>query len=187
MKKLRYLTFLGFLLFISFIAFGKNGYCQQVEYYSYDKNLRNDFNRYRIALNNGDGETAISYFHSAFFIYLEKEFPNDNISREDVKVGIISPILELNRDMKSKGINIEYSGGETSNRITYDGFMICIIESIITISNPKNNKSDKDIGEVICISEDNGENWKFIAKDPTETPLILKHIFPPQIINRIMN
>lgn len=185
MKKLRYITFLGFLLFIIFLAHGKNGYCQQVEYYSYDKNIRNDFKKYQIALNNGDGETTISYFLSALFIYLEKEFPNDNISREDVKMMTITPMLEFNRDMKSKGIVIEYSAGEISNRFTYDGYIICIIESIITIS--KNNKSEKDIGEVICISEDNGVNWKFIAKDSTETPLILKYIFPQQIINRIMN
>lgn len=184
MKNLRLLYF---LCLMSLVNFSNSGFCQQLDSYYYDNNLKADFNDYITASNNGDGEKLLTYLHRAFFLYLEKEFPNDNISKEDVKKGIVTPILNFNREMEKKGANVKYSAGNISNRINYDGFIVCTIESIISISNPKNNKSVQDIGEVICISEDNGENWKFVGKDPIESPMVLKHIFPQQIISRIMN
>lgn len=149
-----------------------------------DSILKVQIKEYLTAFNGGDPETAISYCYPDMFVWLKQQYPEE-YSIETVKEMFREPIREMKKMAREKNLTYDFEIGKITKRIeTGTDKLFTVVVSIIA----KKDFDEIKMGdEIIAISIDNGENWKFIQKDPETAPDILRMKYSQDIVNQIMS
>ncbi len=150
-----------------------------------EKNMKSQLKEYLVALNTGDPEKAIFYLYPDIFEYMKQQYPDEEVNMQEIKDSLfIEPIRKIKKLVKEKKIKYEYEVGEITNRVNYHESKLYVV---ITYINGKIGLDKHSYGgEVVAISTDNGENWKFVQNDPESISEILKLKFPQNIIDILL-
>lgn len=150
-----------------------------------EKHLKSQLREYLVAFNTGDPDKALYYIYPDIFQYLKQQYPDEQINMQEIKDSLfIEPIRKMKKLVKEKKITYEFEIGDITKKVNYKTSKIYIV---ITYVNAKVNLDKHSMGgEVVAISEDNGQNWKFVQNDPESIKGILKMRFPQDIIDKLL-
>lgn len=150
-----------------------------------EKNLKSQLREYLIAFNTGDPDKALYYIYPDIFEYMKQQYPDEHINIQEVKDSLfIEPIRKMKKLVKEKKISYEFEIGDIIKKVNYETNRIYFVTTYV---NAKINLDKHSMGgEVIAISNDNGQNWKFVENDPETITGILKMRFPQDIIDKII-
>ncbi len=149
-----------------------------------DSILKVQIKEYLTAFNGGDPETAISYCYPDMFVWMKQQYPEE-YSIEAVKEMFREPIREMKKMAKEKKMYYDFEIGKITKRIETDTDKLFTV--VVSVIAKKDFDEIKMGDEIIAISTDNGENWKFIQKDPEIAPEILRMKYSQDIVNQIMS
>ncbi|MDD3893258.1 MAG: hypothetical protein PHE03_13250 [Bacteroidales bacterium] len=149
-----------------------------------DSILKVQIKEYLTAFNGGDPETAISYCYPDMFVWMKQQYPEE-YSIEAVKEMFREPIREMKKMAREKNLTYDFEIGKITKRIEIGTDKLFTV--VVSIIAKKDFDEIKMGDEVIAISVDNGENWKFIQKDPETAPEILRMKYSEDIVNQIMS
>lgn len=152
-----------------------------------EKRLRTQLEEYTFALNSGDSKLALSYLYPDLLEWTFQQAPV-NYTKDDVKNMFADEIISTNEDLIKQNINLSYEIGDITNKM--DLGLEKIYTVIFYVIRKEGFKETKAGEEIIAITIDNGENWKFLSTDP-ESDEILKSVlgmkFSEEVVNRILN
>jgi len=150
-----------------------------------EKNLKNQLNEYLIAFNGGDPDKAVSYCYPDMFVYLKQKYPVE-YSMEAIKESCIrEPVRNMKRMMEEKNVTYEFKIGEITKRIDLGTDKIYIV---VTSLIAKRDLDEITMGDkIVAISNDNGQNWTFMQKNPESTPPVLKMKFSQEVVRQVMS
>lgn len=151
-----------------------------------DKKLKAQIEEYLIAFNTGDADKALYYVYPDIFEYLKKQYPDEEFNMQEIKDTIfIEPIKKMKKLVKEKKIEFEFEVGEITRKVNYHDSKLYMV---MTYVNAKIGLNKHSLGgEVIAISNDNGENWKFVQNDPETINGILRIKFPQNIVDKLIS
>ncbi|NQU32468.1 MAG: hypothetical protein HQ521_04475 [Bacteroidetes bacterium] len=141
-------------------------------------------NGYLTAFTQGDSDIAISYIYPGMFDLMKKEFP-DEYSPEIMKEILSKPIEDLKKMQKEKNVKFVYEIGEITRRVNYGNDMLLTIVVRVKMKNGLDDISTGD--EIIAISLDKGQTWKFLQLDKEISPKVLRLKYPESIVNKVIN
>lgn len=150
----------------------------------YDLKMKSQLTDYLEAFNGGDVDKAVSYCYPDMFRYLQDSYPQE-YSLEFVKKEFRKMLMDFNNENKLNNVKVEFELGEIIKRLETDSDILVVI-----VTKVKSKKGYDEIimgGEVLAISSDEGDNWKFIQKDTETTSKVLKYRFSQESITQIMN
>lgn len=150
-----------------------------------EKNMKLQLKEYLVAFNTGDPDKALYYIYPDIFEYMKQQYPDEQINMQEIKDSLFTePIRKMKKLVKEKKIEYEFEVGEITKRVNYHESKLYVV---ITYVNAKIGLDKHSMGgEVVAISNDNGDNWKFVQNDPESISDILKLKFPQNIIDKLL-
>jgi hypothetical protein len=150
-----------------------------------EKNMKSQLKDYLIAYNTGDPDRALYYIYPDIFEYFKQQYPDEQINMQEIKDSFfIEPIKKIKKIVKEKKIEYALEVGEITKKVNYNESKLYVVITYINAKNGLNKHSIR--GEVVAISNDNGENWKFVENEPEFIQDILKIKFPQYIIDKLL-
>ena len=148
-----------------------------------ESNLTKQLNEYLDAMWGGNIDKAIDYCYSDMFIWMKNELP-EQYSMDLVK-GYFKQLMEDFRSQQAKsGLEIEFKIGDIIKRIDLGQDKIYMI---VTYIKGKKGYDEYSLGDVtIAISNNNGKDWKFLAREEESTPPIIRMKYSEEIVQEIM-
>lgn len=148
-----------------------------------ESNLKMQLKEYLIAFNGGDPDVAISYCYPDMFVILKQRFPEE-FTIGGVKEMMRKTVRETKESAKKVNATFDLEIGDITNRVDLGSEKLY---SVLFSLNTKKGLDEMKMGEeIIAISNNYGENWKFLSKDPELAPDILKMKFSEETVNKIM-
>ena len=148
-----------------------------------EMNLKNQLYLYSVAVHEGDADVAISYIYPDLLVYLKQQYP-DEFSITSMKESFREMGRDMERTKKEMGLTYEYKIGKIINRIDLGHDKIYIIENYLIGKKDLEEYSER--GVVVAITNDNGQNWTFMEKDPESIPPTLRMKFSEDVVRQIM-
>ncbi len=150
-----------------------------------EEKLINQFYDFSISFFKGDADRAINYIYYGVFQYYKDNMPGNKSLEEvksDFKKEAIEPIQEGNLNSEN---DIDFQVRKILNKVTHGNDIIYVLG--YSLLNTHNNENYSMGGEVIAISSDSGENWKFFEKDDQNTTPILSYNYPYSVVLKILD
>ncbi|MEA1896620.1 MAG: hypothetical protein U9N53_03020 [Bacteroidota bacterium] len=148
-----------------------------------EMNLKNQLYLYSVAVHEGDPDVAISYIYPDLLVYLKQQYPDD-FSITSMKESFREMGRDMERTKEEMGLTYEYKIGKILNRIDLGSDKIYIIENYLIGKTDLEEYSER--GVVVAITNDNGQNWTFMEKDPESIPPTLRMKFSEDVVRQIM-
>lgn len=147
-----------------------------------ENNLKLQLKEYLTAINGGDADKAISYIYPDVFVYMQQKYPKE-YSISNIKKEMREPIEKMKKLVQQKKITYDFEIGDFVTKIDLGKDKIY---TIIANINAKSGLNKHTIGqEVICISTNNGKDWKFMELKNEMAEPILRIKFPEKTVSKI--
>jgi hypothetical protein len=148
-----------------------------------DSNLNNNLTEYLQALYNGDVDKAMNYCYPDLFVWMQKKVPHNN-NLDSIKKTIRTPIIEAKKFNKENGISFQFQISKIKKKVVHKNHKIYIV-LVSGIQKTENRKLQID-DEIVAISHNKGQDWKFMMKDDEMTKEILALRFPDETIKQLL-
>ena len=145
--------------------------------------LRMQLETYMLAFSSGDKEKVLQFIYPGTFQFLKDKYPDQNTD-EIVDRVIASQMAEIKSFTEKNNAVYKCELGRVSKLAADGSTMVCILPTkLITHSNKGDDSQD---GQVICISENSGANWKFLQNDDVEkSKIIIRQNFSSNIYTKL--
>jgi hypothetical protein len=145
--------------------------------------LKNNLNIYLEALQNANTDKVIDYTYPDLFVWMQKKVPH-NFNLDSIKGTIKTPILEAKKFNKENGISFQFQINKIKKKVVHKNHKIYIV-LVSGIQKTENRKLQID-DEIVAISHNKGQDWKFMMKDDEMTKEILALRFPDETIKQLL-
>ena len=154
-------------------------------YVNADSILKAQLLNYYTIYNSGDIDSALSLMYPGMFLYLKMEDPEGyEQNLDEIKAGLKLVADDMEQYELEYNTTINTVIKDIVKRVEYKSDKLYVVVSSME---SKQGLNEINVGqEIIAISVDNGENWKFMQKDPDLTPEILRMSYPIEVINKLM-
>lgn len=152
---------------------------------TYDLNFKADLIKYLNAMFEGNSDLAMSYIHPSIYQYFKNKYPEENIQESDIKEEFFKkPMKDQFRKQIDMGASIEFQIDSITQRIHHNN--IDLFMAITHISTTVDMDKFSSGGKVIGISENNGENWRFIQYSGNASREVLLLLVPDYVIKELL-
>jgi hypothetical protein len=145
--------------------------------------LKEQLYEYQNALFKGDIDVAINYIYPKYIEFLAQQ---ENISVEETFQALRNILKEqssrIKEDPKSK--SMQYSIDNVKSKVHFQNDIILTVETTLLYTKGKDKISIGD--ELLAISNDKGEKWKFINKNKDKLKEVLQMSYPDNIVKEIL-
>jgi len=173
--------------FILVILFSCNNVSNKKSSSTIDENLKTQLTSYFNSLFNGENEKVTNYIYPALFEWADYEYADDDeYSREAFINYFIDEMQLVMRYAESKNYDFGVDLKNITKRISYNDQLIFLINTVLYMQ--KGSNRQEILTEIVCISDDSGQSWRFIEKDDdNDIDQILLLRFPLEIVNKIIS
>jgi hypothetical protein len=151
-----------------------------------EKNMKSQLEEYLVAFNTGDVDKALFYVYPDVFEFMRHQYPDEEFDIQEVKDSLfIEPMRKMKILVEEKKVEYEFEIGEIVKMVKYNDSIIYIV---LTQVNGKIGLDRHSFGgEVVAISNDSGDNWKFMEYAPEFISEVLELNFPQNVIEQLLS
>ena len=148
--------------------------------------LKTQLQEYLTAFSGGNLDKVFYYIYPNALKYLIQQYPERYPNMGAAKDSFSSPILKLKKIMKQNpDYRMDFEIGELTKKIKYKTAKLYMVNMYGSLKINLKTQAVKE--EVIGISYDDGDNWKFLNNDSEETNGILNMEFPQSAISELLS